>query len=106
MIHFTFQGASIAKRWRIAPMPKPRPNHYTEARRIVKAELARRGVNYKQLAKLLPDESYVQLKTKINRGSFSAAFFITVMRAIGAQYVDISPRSTGRDGAARRPQKN
>lgn len=76
-------------------MGKPKSDDYLEASRIVKAELARKGITYKELAKLVPGETYVQLKTKINRGSFSAAFFIKVMRAIGAEYVDLrASRST------------
>jgi hypothetical protein len=69
---------------------------YPEASRIVKAELVRRDVSYKDLARLLGDESYLQLKTKINRGSFSAGFFIKVMRAIGADHVDLSRREAPR----------
>lgn len=65
---------------------------YLEASRILKAELVRRGVSYKDLARLLGDETFLQLKTKINRGSFSAGFFIKVMRAIGAYQVDLTRR--------------
>jgi hypothetical protein len=64
-------------------------DYYAEARRILKAELARRGIGYKELERLVPDENYVQLKTKINRGSFSAGFFIKVLRAIGANEIDV-----------------
>lgn len=67
--------------------------YYAEASRILKAELARRDISYKELARLLPDENYVQLKTKINRGSFSAGFFIKVLRAIGAMHVDITEKT-------------
>lgn len=66
--------------------------YYAEASRILKAELARRDIGYKELARLVPDENYVQLKTKINRGSFSAGFFIKILRAIGATEIDISER--------------
>jgi hypothetical protein len=66
--------------------------YYAEASRILKAELVRRGLSYKDLAQLLGDESYVQLKTKINRGSFSAGFLIKVLRAIGAPEIDVSSR--------------
>jgi hypothetical protein len=68
-------------------------NYYSEASRILKAELVRRGIGYKELARLVGDESYTQLKTKINRGSFSAGFLIKVLRAIGAAQVDLSTRS-------------
>lgn len=67
-------------------------DYYAEASRILKAELARRDIGYKELARLVSDENYVQLKTKINRGSFSAGFFIKVLRAIGATDVDISAK--------------
>lgn len=67
--------------------------YYAEASRILKAELARRDIGYKELARLVPDENYVQLKTKINRGSFSAGFFIKVLRAIGSVEIDISEKS-------------
>lgn len=62
---------------------------YAEASRILRAELVRRGISYKDLARLVPDENYVQLKTKIARGSFSAGFFIKVLRAIGATEINI-----------------
>ena len=67
-------------------------NYYSEASRILKAELVRRGIGYKELARLVADESYTQLKTKINRGSFSAGFLIKVLRAIGAPQIDVSSR--------------
>lgn len=67
--------------------------YYVEASRILKAELVRRGIGYKDLARILEDESYVQLKTKINRGSFSAGFLIKVLRAIDAPEIDVSSRS-------------
>jgi hypothetical protein len=63
--------------------------YYSEASRILKAELVRRDISYQALADLLGDETYGQLKTKINRGSFSAGFFIKVMRAIGAEQLDL-----------------
>ena len=63
--------------------------YYSEASRILKAELVRRGIGYQALSDLLGDETYGQIKTKINRGSFSAGFFIKVLRAIGADEVDV-----------------
>jgi len=63
--------------------------YYEEASRILKAELARRDISYQTLADLLGDETYGQLKSKINRGSFSVGFFIKVMRAIGAEQIDL-----------------
>jgi Domain of unknown function (DUF6471) len=66
-------------------------DYYSEASRILKAELARRDITYQALVDLLGDETYGQVKAKINRGSFSTGFFIKVMRAIGAEHVDLRP---------------
>jgi hypothetical protein len=68
-----------------------------EAANIIKAELVRRAITYKNLSRLLESqglyENEVQLKTKINRGTFSFHFVINVLRAIGADKVDISGRN-------------
>jgi len=79
---------SIAKGYIIAV----KMDYYSEASRILKAELVRRGISYKALAEILGDENYVQVKTKISRGSFSAGFLIKVLRAIGVGEIDISHR--------------
>ena len=61
------------------------------AKNILKAELKRRGVTYKQLAELLGQkgakENERNLANKISRGSFTAAFFMMCMDAIGARSV-------------------
>jgi hypothetical protein len=77
-------------------------DYYAEASRILKAEMARRDIGYKDLARLIPDENYVQLKTKINRGSFSAGFFIKILRAIGAAEIDVSSRTVPQTRSSRR----
>lgn len=57
-----------------------------EARRLLKAELARREVGYKALSRALEkygiQEDPKVLSTKINRGTFSFAFFLQCMRAL------------------------
>jgi hypothetical protein len=62
-----------------------------EASRIVRAELVRRQITYKNLSKLLESdgiyENELQLKSKINKGRFSFFFFIQVARAIGAKNI-------------------
>lgn len=54
---------------------------------IMKAELARKGVDYETLAKKLKEigieESYNSINTKINRGTFTFQFFLQCMKAIG-----------------------
>ena len=68
-----------------------------EARRILKAEMARRDITFKQLAQALAadgDEEVEAVQTlinKINRGRFSFAFFIRASRAIGVDAVSLAP---------------
>lgn len=63
------------------------------AKNILKAELARRGINYKILREKLMEigvsESLNSINLKINRGTFSFAFFIKAMKAIGAKKIDL-----------------
>lgn len=63
------------------------------AKNILKAELKRRGITYKQLAELLgqkgAQENERNLANKISRGSFTAAFFMMCMDAIGARTLSL-----------------
>ena len=58
-------------------------------KRILKAELTRRGVSYRELADRLQamgiTDSERNISNKISRGGFKAAFFIQVMDAIGCR---------------------
>ena len=60
---------------------------YSDAANFLKAELARTGIGYDALCRKLKDigveESYKGVANKINRGSFSFAFFLQCMKAIG-----------------------
>ena len=60
-----------------------------KARRLLKAELRRREVNYPQLAGRLQamgvQETKASITNKISRGSFTAAFLLQCMEAIGAK---------------------
>ncbi len=53
-----------------------------KARQILKAELAKRDLNYVKLAKIMQEKGYKEnsdtLRTKIHRGTFSFAFFLEV----------------------------
>lgn len=64
------------------------------AKRLLQSEMAKRGVSYKELARLLEregrDDSDESLMTRVNRGTFSLAFFLQAMRALGANGFDIS----------------
>ena len=63
------------------------------ASRFVKAELKRADVTYEQLAMRLRemgyDETKVSVANKLSRGTFSAMFFVAVMKAIGRQTVNL-----------------
>ena len=65
----------------------------TRAKNILKAELKRRGITYKQLAELLKPmgakENERNLANKISRGSFTTAFFLMCMDAIGASTLSL-----------------
>jgi protein subunit release factor A len=55
---------------------------------LLKAELKRRGVSYRELAQKLTDmgipESERNIANKIARGGFTAAFFVQCLVAVGA----------------------
>jgi len=58
-------------------------------KRLLKAELTRSGVNYRELAEKLRaigvDENERNISNKISRGGFTAAFFFQCMKAIGCK---------------------
>ncbi|TNE42730.1 MAG: hypothetical protein EP347_00205 [Alphaproteobacteria bacterium] len=64
------------------------------AKNILKAELKRHSVSYKQLAEMLADvgvsETDRNIANKISRGGFSAAFFLQCLTVIGCKTVTIA----------------
>ena len=58
---------------------------------ILKAELKKRDVSYKELAEKLGEigvtDSEANIKNKISRGGFTAVFFVQCLSAIGCQTV-------------------
>ena len=68
-------------------------NDWSErARRFMKAELKRADVSYEELARRLADqgmagETKASVANKLARGTFSAAFMLASLRAIGRQTV-------------------
>jgi len=54
---------------------------------LLKAELKRQGLSYANLAEKLGEigikDSEVNVKNKINRGTFTAIFFVQCLEAIG-----------------------
>jgi len=67
----------------------------SRARGILRAELARRNLNYVDLAERLGVIGIVDnpknLSNKIARGMFTAAFFMQCMAAIGCQTIRLNP---------------
>ncbi len=71
----------------------PAAAYEAQAKNILKGELKRRGITYAQLAERLRErgakESERNLANKISRGSFTAAFFMMCMDAIGVRQVSL-----------------
>lgn len=59
-----------------------------KAANLLKAELKRKGITYAQLVEKLAaigvDEKEVNVRNKLSRGKFTAAYFIQCLEAIGA----------------------
>lgn len=77
-----------------------------EAKRINRSEMVRRGYSNDRLAAELavlyphlPVESRQQLTSKVNRGRFSFAFVLRVMRAMGVEVLDLVPTDGGKRGS-------
>jgi hypothetical protein len=87
-----------------------RKNHWNlEARNLLRAELVRRGVTYKQLARLLPAvgryETEDFITSKMARGKFQLAFFLQCMWAIGSKTLHIQVSGPDSEPAGRAADK-
>lgn len=69
------------------PPKKPTKDWVEEAKAVLKAELKRRNVSYRDLAEKLTamgiPETDRNIANKISRGGFTAAFFLQCLTAIG-----------------------
>ncbi|WP_423680323.1 DUF6471 domain-containing protein [Undibacterium sp. WLHG33] len=67
--------------------PNPYEAWEQTAKELIEIEMMRRGIRYKQLARLLEEqginESPDQINRKVNRKRFSAAFMVACLRAMG-----------------------
>ena len=72
-------------------------NWNQEARRILRAELARKDVGYKKLSILLAQIDVIEtpsaITNKLSRGSFSFAFFLQCMKALDRVTIEIDLRN-------------
>lgn len=64
-----------------------------EVKRLLRAEMARRGIGYDDLARRLAaigiEETAVNLRNKVSRGGFSAAFLLQCLEVMGCRVVRI-----------------
>jgi len=60
-----------------------------DAKRLLRAEMTRRGVTYdgltERLAALGIDDSAVNIRNKVARGKFSAVFLLQALQALGCR---------------------
>ncbi len=71
---------------------KPLTQEYeTRAKNLLKGELKRRGMGYRELAEKLTvmgiHETERNLANKISRGGFTAAFFLQCLEAMGSKEI-------------------
>ena len=79
-IHSQYGGSEMAAK-------KPTKDWPEEAKSLLKAELKRRNVGYRELAEKLTamgiPETERNIANKISRGGFTAAFFLQCLSAVG-----------------------
>jgi hypothetical protein len=65
-----------------------------DTKRLLRAEMARRGITYEELAEKLAvigvRDTAVNLRNKVARGRFSAVFLVQCLAAIGARALRLS----------------
>ncbi len=64
------------------------------AKRMIRTEMVRRGVSYEglseRLASLGAHDSPVNLRNKMSRGKFTAAFMLLCLEAVGCNFLSLS----------------
>lgn len=67
----------------------PETHWESKAKGLLRAEMARRNLTYKQLVDQLRENGIVEdehnLRNKVARGKFTAAFFLACLGAMGCQ---------------------
>jgi hypothetical protein len=70
-----------------------------DVKRLLRAEMTRRGVTYEDLAERLSaigiNDTAVNLRNKVARGRFSAVFLVQCLAAIGSRSLRLSEDSDG-----------
>ena len=77
-------------------------NRFDKAKRILKRELAARGIGYGELVEKLnmvgEEETYRSVSSKISRGTFSFAFFLACVEAIGMKKLNLELEGEDSEG--------
>ena len=64
-----------------------------KTKRLLKAELTKRGITYEELEKRLnkigAEDTLAGIKVKMSRGTFSAVFLLQCLKAIGCESLRI-----------------
>lgn len=72
-------------------MPVQEKEWEDRVKRLLKAELARKGITYAQLVGKLADigvhETEPNIRNKISRGKFTAVFLLQCLQAIGSDSI-------------------
>ena len=87
MVKIIVSDMILIGRWAVPP--RVQKDWQDRVKRLLKAELSRAGVGYRELAERLRaigvDENERNIANKIARGGFTAAFFFQCMSAIGTR---------------------
>ena len=81
---------------RAPPVRPPKTRWNQHSKRLLKLAMVQEDVSYKRLAQLLreddpeSDDTAESLTTRINRGTFTFAFGLRVLRVLGTTNLDIS----------------
>jgi len=82
------------------PGPHPIPVWELLAKRLLRAEMARKGATYKTLARELEKlgvfESPAQINRKVTRGKFSAGFLLACLAALGVRQLSVPVEEAAR----------
>lgn len=94
------QGRSIDADVKMRPKSAVEKEWEAEAKQLLKAELARQGVTYRELVNKLEvlgiKDDEKAIGNRISRGKFTLVFFLQCMRAIGVQQLDLRDRTRPR----------
>ena len=76
--------------------PVPKRDWDLEAKRLIKVELTRAGVTYKELARRLEAigviDSEAAIANRISRGRFTATFLLQVLHVLGLKHLRLDDR--------------